>query len=351
MYNRKSFSSPSHIPVPNKQNISSASPAHVKRAPNRRLCIAPMLDWSDRHYRYFMRLISQHALLYSEMVTTGAIIHGDRDHLLGFDNHEQPVALQLGGSSPSDLAECSKIGEDRGYNEINLNVGCPSDRVQNGAFGACLMAKPELVAACLESMQRAVNIPVTVKHRIGIDDLDSYELLQRFIEIVSHSGCSTFIIHARKAFLQGLSPKENRDIPPLKYDWVYQIKEQFPHLEIIINGGIKSLTESQKHLEQVDGVMIGREAYHNPYSLAQADAQLFDDHHQIASRHDILQQFLPYIEQQLTQDVRLTHISKHILGLFHGQPGGRKFRQYISENAYKPGAGIEVLENAAKLAN
>ena len=308
-----------------------------------------MLDWSDRHYRYFMRLISRHALLYSEMVTTGAIIHGDREYLLGFDSFENPVALQLGGSSPKDLAECSKIGEEWGYDEINLNVGCPSDRVQNGAFGACLMAKPELVAECLHAMQEAVGIPVTVKHRIGIDDLDSYELLHRFMATVSASGCQTFIIHARKAFLQGLSPKENRDIPPLKYDWVYQIKKDFPALEIIVNGGIKTLEDSQTHLNNVDGVMIGREAYHNPYLLAVADGILFNDHHTVPSRGDVLQAFLPYVAEQLSKGVRLTHITKHILGLFHGQPGGRKFRQYISENAYKYDSGIEVIENAAKL--
>jgi len=308
-----------------------------------------MLDWTDRHDRYFLRLFSRHTLLYTEMVTTGAIIHGDREYLLGFDNTEHPLALQLGGSSPSDLAECSKIAQDWGYDEVNLNVGCPSDRVQNGAFGACLMAKPELVAECLNSMQQAVDIPVTVKHRIGIDDLDSYELLHRFIETVSSAGCSTFLVHARKAILQGLSPKQNREIPPLKYDWVYQIKRDFPALEIIINGGIKTLAETQAHLKQVDGVMIGREAYHNPYILAEADALLFDDHYDMPDRHDILRQFLPYIEQQMAKGIRLTHMSKHVLGLFHAQPGGRKFRQYISENAYKPDAGIEVLENAAKL--
>lgn len=324
----------------------------IKKNPfSRRLCVAPMLDWTDRHDRYFLRLFSRHTLLYTEMVTTGAIIHGDRQYLLGFDDTEHPVALQLGGSSPADLAECSKIAEDWGYDEINLNVGCPSDRVQNGAFGACLMAKPELVAECLNTMQQAVNIPVTVKHRIGIDDLDSYELLYRFIEVVSSSGCSTFLIHARKAFLQGLSPKENRDIPPLKYDWVYQIKKDFPELEIIINGGIKTLAETQSHLEHVDGVMIGREAYHNPYILAEADTLLFDDHYEMPSRHEILQRFLPYIEKEMREGIRLTHMSKHVLGLFHAQPGGRKFRQYISENAFKPGAGIEVLENAAKLIN
>lgn len=306
------------------------------------------MDWTDRHDRYFLRLFSRHTLLYTEMVTTGAIIHGDREYLLGFDNSEHPVALQLGGSTPAELAECSKIAQDWGYDEVNLNVGCPSDRVQNGAFGACLMAKPELVAECLNSMQQAVDIPVTVKHRIGIDDLDSYELLHRFVEIVSNAGCSTFLVHARKAILQGLSPKENRDIPPLKYDWVYQLKRDFPALEIIINGGIKSLTETQAHLEQVDGVMIGREAYHNPYMLAQADALLFDDHYDMPKRHDILHEFLPYVEQQMAQGIRLTHMSKHVLGLFHAQPGGRKFRQYISENAHKADATIKVLEEAAK---
>jgi len=310
-----------------------------------------MLDWTDRHDRYFLRLFSRHTLLYTEMVTTGAILHGDRDYLLGFDNTEHPVALQLGGSSPSALAECSKIAQDWGYDEVNLNVGCPSNRVQNGAFGACLMAKPDLVAECLHTMQQAVDIPVTVKHRIGIDDLDSYELLHRFIETVSSAGCSTFLVHARKAILQGLSPKQNRDIPPLKYDWVYRIKEDFPELEIIINGGIKTLVETQAHLQHLDGVMIGREAYHNPYILAEADALLFDDHDDMPDRQEILRRFLPYVEKEMANGIRLTHMSKHVLGLFHAQPGGRKFRQYISENAFKPGAGIEVLENAAKLIN
>ena len=306
-----------------------------------------MMDWTDRHDRYFLRLFSRYTLLYTEMVTTGALIHGDREHLLDFDDSEHPIALQLGGSTPADLAQCSKMAQDWGYDEVNLNVGCPSDRVQNGAFGACLMAKPELVAECLNTMQQAVNIPVTVKHRIGIDDLDSYELLSRFVETVSSAGCSTFLIHARKAILQGLSPKENRNIPPLKYDWVYQIKKDFPKLEIIINGGIKTLAQTQAHLEQVDGVMIGREAYHNPYILAEADALLFDDHYEMPDRHEILRQFLPYVEQEMAKGVRLTHMSKHMLGLFHAQPGGRKFRQYISENAYKPGATAKVLEEAA----
>jgi tRNA-dihydrouridine synthase A len=316
---------------------------------SRRLSVAPMMDWTDRHDRYFLRLFSRHALLYTEMVTTGAIIHGDRERLLGFNEPEHPVALQLGGSSPTDLALCAKIAENWGYDEVNLNVGCPSDRVQNGAFGACLMAKPELVAECLHSMQQAVSIPVTVKHRIGIDDLDSYELLSRFITTVSSGGCSTFIVHARKAILQGLSPKENRDIPPLKYDWVYQLKRDFPALEIIINGGIKTLQQTQSHLQQVDGVMIGREAYHNPYILAQADALVFDDQNEPPNRHEVLRQFIPYIEEQMAKGVRLTQISKHILGLFHGQPNGRKFRQYISENAHQPGATAKVLQEAAKL--
>lgn len=320
-----------------------------KSAYSRRLSVAPMMDWTDRHDRYFLRLFSRHTLLYTEMVTTGAIIHGDREHLLGFDNSEHPIALQLGGSTPKDLAECCRIAEDWGYDEVNLNVGCPSDRVQNGAFGACLMAKPELVARCLNTMQQAISIPVTVKHRIGIDDLDSYEELHRFIDIVSRAGCHTFIVHARKAILQGLSPKQNRDIPPLKYDWVYRIKREFPALEIIINGGIKTLAQTQAHLEQVDGVMIGREAYHNPYILAEADALLFDDHYDMPNRHDILQRFIPYIEQEMAKGVRLTHMSKHVLGLFHAQPGGRKFRQFISENAYKPDATAKILENAAQL--
>lgn len=315
-----------------------------------RLSIAPMLDWTDRDCRYFLRLISKHSLLYTEMVTTGALIHGNnRERFLGHDVSEYPLALQLGGSAPEALAKCAKMGEEAGYSEINLNVGCPSDRVQSGRFGACLMAEPKLVAEGVMAMQSEVDIPVTVKTRLGIDKLDSYEFVSDFIAQVSDAGCEIFIMHARKAWLDGLSPKENRDIPPLEYDRVYQLKQDFPHLHIDINGGIKTLDEAQQHLEHVDGVMIGREVYHNPYLLAQADALLFNDNHPIATRHDIINQMLPYIEQRMTQGRPVKSITRHLLGLFQGQPGAKAWRRHLSENAHLEGAGIEVIENALEL--
>ena len=313
---------------------------------NRKLSVAPMMDWTDRHARYFMRLISRHTLLYTEMVTTGAVLHGDREKLLGFDPAENPIALQLGGSDPKALAECAKIGEDYGYDEINLNVGCPSDRVQSGKIGACLMAEPELVAECLAAMKNISQIPVTVKHRLGIDDQDSYELLCKFVEIVSGSGCDSFIVHARKAILSGLSPKQNREIPPLIYDRVYQLKKDFPDLEISINGGIKTLDESIEHLKQVDGVMIGREAYHNPYILAQADQRIYGVSDSPLSRSEVIEKLIPYIERHIRSGGKLQHISRHILGLYHGQPNGKKWRRHLSEGATKPDAGIQVVLDA-----
>lgn len=308
-----------------------------------------MMEWTDRHDRYFLRLISQHTFLYSEMVTTGAILRGDRQRFLQFNHQEQPLAVQLGGSQPFDLAECARICEDFGYQEVNLNVGCPSDRVQNGKIGACLMAEPHLVAECVAAMQNAVKVPVTVKHRIGIDHLDSYELLCSFVDTVRQTGCKTFIVHARKAILSGLSPKENRDIPPLNYPLVYQLKKDFPDLEIIINGGVKTLEEADNHLGQVDGVMIGREAYHNPYILAEVDRRFYGDDHSVLSRMDIAHQLLPYIEQELAQGARLQHIARHILGLFHGQPNGKLWRRHLSSHACKMGAGIEVVTEALAL--
>ncbi|WP_020679911.1 tRNA dihydrouridine(20/20a) synthase DusA [Marinobacterium rhizophilum] len=306
-----------------------------------------MMDWTDRHCRYFHRLLSRNALLYTEMVTTGALIHGDAERFLRYQSAEHPIALQLGGSDPDALAQCSRMAQDHGYDEVNLNVGCPSDRVQNNMIGACLMAHPQLVAECLERMQSAVSIPVTVKHRLGIDDMDSYEELHQFVDTVRRSGCRTFILHARKAILKGLSPKENRDIPPLKYDWVYRIKQAFPELEIIINGGIKSLEECETHLEHVDGVMVGREAYQNPYSLlAEVDSRLYGDAIGAISRTDALQRMIAYTEQELGDRVSLGHISRHILGLFHAQRGGKQFRRYLSENAHKPGADADVLREA-----
>ncbi|MFT6734046.1 MAG: tRNA-dihydrouridine synthase A [Polaribacter sp.] len=321
----------------------------MKNCINRRFTIAPMMDWTDHHCRYFHRLITKQSLLYTEMVTTGAVINGDRERLLAYNQEEYPIALQLGGSDPKALAECAKIGEDYGYDEINLNVGCPSDRVQSGRIGACLMAEPDLVAAGISAMKQACSLPVTVKHRIGIDDLDSYELLAKFVETVAKSGCDSFIVHARKAILSGLSPKQNRDIPPLIYARVYQLKKDFPQLEIIINGGIKSIEESINHLDNVDGVMIGREAYHNPYMLALVDRDIFASESTALSRIEIAEQMLPYVERHISKGGKLQHISRHILGLFHAQPNGKQWRRHLSEAATKPNAGIEVIKQALSL--
>jgi tRNA-dihydrouridine synthase A len=312
------------------------------------LSIAPMLDWTDRHCRYFLRLISRRALLYTEMVTTGAVLHGDQDRLLGFDPFEKPLAVQLGGSDPKDLAECARIAGQRGYDEVNLNVGCPSDRVQKGRFGACLMKEPELVAECVAAMREAVAIPVTVKTRIGVDDRDSYEELARFVGTVAAAGCQTFVIHARKAWLSGLSPKENREVPPLRYDIAAQVKADFPELQVILNGGILGLDQAEAHLERFDGVMIGRAAYHTPYSLAEADRRLYGDHHPVPTRQDILAAYLPYAEAELARGTRLHAMSRHILGLFHGMPGGRVWRRRLGEEGIKPGAGVEVWTEAAR---
>ncbi|ENE9349458.1 tRNA dihydrouridine(20/20a) synthase DusA [Vibrio fluvialis] len=311
-----------------------------------RLSVAPMLDWTDRHCRYFHRLLSSQTLLYTEMVTTGAIIHGKGD-FLAYNEEEHPVALQLGGSNPADLARCAKLAQERGYDEINLNVGCPSDRVQNGRFGACLMAEPDLVAQCVAAMKEVVDIPVTVKTRIGIDDQDSYEFLTHFVTLVSEKGgCEQFTIHARKAWLSGLSPKENREIPPLDYPRAYQLKQDFPHLTIAVNGGVKTLAEAKEHLQHLDGVMIGREAYQSPYLLAEVDQQIFGLDTPVKKRSQLVQEMYPYIEQQLAQGSYLGHITRHMLGLFQNMPGARQWRRHISENAHKAGAGIEVVEQA-----
>ncbi|MCL1148217.1 tRNA dihydrouridine(20/20a) synthase DusA [Shewanella sp. 10N.261.52.F9] len=312
---------------------------------NRTFSIAPMLDWTDRHYRYFARLMSSQTLLYTEMVTTGAILHGRGDYL-AYNQEEHPLALQLGGSNPTDLAACAKLAAERGYDEVNLNVGCPSDRVQNGRFGACLMAEPELVAECVSAMKQVVDIPVTVKTRIGIDEQDSYEFLTQLIDTVHAAGCEEFTIHARKAWLQGLSPKENREIPPLDYERVYQLKRDYPGLNISINGGVKTLDECKTHLQQLDGVMVGREAYQNPYIIAEVDQQLCGIDAPILSRDEVLEKLLPYIEAHLKQGGRLNHISRHIIGLYQGEVGSRIWRRYISENAHKQGAGIEVITQA-----
>lgn len=314
-----------------------------------RFCVAPMMEWTDRHCRYFLRLLSRHTLLYTEMVTTGALLHGDAERFLRFNPEEQSVALQIGGSDPAELAAAAKMGEEAGYSEINLNAGCPSDRVQRGKIGACLMAEPELVADCMKSMQDAVSIPVTIKCRTGIDDLDSLEHLTHFVGTIAETGTRTFIIHARIAVLEGLSPKQNREIPPLNYERVFSIKDQFPSHEIVINGGIKTLQESRALLEKVDGVMIGREAYQNPGLLAHVDQELFSAETPIITEHEVLEKFIAYADRQMAEGVALKHMSKHILGLFQGQPGAKRFRRYISENAHKPDAGIEVLETAAAI--
>lgn len=314
--------------------------------PMQRFSVAPMLDWTDRHCRYFHRLLSGQTLLYTEMITTGAILFG-KGNYLAYSQQEQPVALQLGGSDPQALAECAKRAEELGYNEINLNAGCPSDRVQNGRFGACLMAEPELVADCVKAMKSAVSIPVTVKTRIGIDDSDSYEFLQRFIQIVSEQGgCDNFTLHARKAWLSGLSPKENREIPPLDYPRVYQVKQDFPHLTVSINGGIKTLNEAKAHLMHVDGVMMGREAYQNPGILAEVDRELFGTRTDAPDVVSVIEAMYPYIEHELSQGTYLGHITRHMLGIFQGIPGARQFRRHLSENAHKAGADVEVLRQA-----
>lgn len=315
---------------------------------DRKFCVAPMLDWTDRHCRYFYRIMSKHAVLYTEMVTTGAIIHGKGD-FLAFNEQEHPVALQLGGSNPTDLAHCAKLAEQRGYDEVNLNVGCPSDRVQNGMFGACLMAKPDLVAQCVKSMQDEVSIPVTVKSRIGIDDLDSFEFLVEFINKVSEAGCKTFIIHARKAWLTGLSPKENRDIPPLDYDRVYKIKQLFPHLEIIINGGIKTFGDCQQQLENVDGVMVGREAYQNPYMIAAVDNEIYGECEEPISRLEVVEQLAEYITKHEQDGGRAWHVIRHTMGLFQGLPGAKIWRRYLSQNAVKSDIpGSKLLTDATE---
>ena len=313
---------------------------------SRKVCVAPMMDWTDRHCRHFLRLLSKHTLLYTEMVTSKALIHGDPHRLLQFNNNEHPLALQLGGNQPDELATAAKLGVEWGYDEINLNVGCPSDRVQHGHFGACLMLQPELVRDCIAAMQAVVDVPVTVKCRIGIDKQESYDFLYYFVNTVAASGCKTFIIHARNAWLNGLSPKENRTIPPLRYDLVYRLKAEFPELEVIINGGIKTYAEIEQHLQHVDGVMLGREAYHNPYILSEIDRRYYNGQHLLVTREKIVEQMLPYIQQQLQQDIYLKHITRHMLGLFQGQKGAKHWRRILSEEAVKPNAGMEVLQQA-----
>ena len=316
---------------------------------DRRFSIAPMMDWTTRHYRYFARLLSRHAVLYTEMVTTGALIHGNRDRFLRLQDSEHPIALQLGGSNPAELAECARFAEDYDFDEVNLNVGCPSDRVQNNAIGACLMGEPETVARAVAAMAEATTLPVTVKHRIGINGRESYQELCDFVGTVAEAGCRTFIVHARIAILEGLSPKENREVPPLKYPWVHALKRDFPDLEIIINGGFKTLQDCQAQLEHLDGVMVGREAYQNPWLLAGVDPLLYGQAAPVASRHAVIERLLPFVEAELERGVYLNHITRHILGLFHGCRGGRQFRRHLSEHAHRPGADVEVLRQALAL--
>lgn len=308
-----------------------------------------MIDWSDRHCRYLWRLLSSHARLYTPMITTGALLHGDRDYLLHYHPQEHPLALQLGGSDPQALAQCAKMAAQYQYNEVNLNCGCPSDRVQSGLFGACLMAKPNLVAQGVAAMRDACDIPVTVKHRIGIDDMESYELLRDFVGTIAHSGGEVFIVHARKAWLQGLSPKENREIPPLNYPWVYRLKKEFPQLTFVINGGIDTLDDARTHLQHTDGIMLGRAIYKNPWLLSDVDTTLFGEPKQKNQRENVINALLQYVEQELRQGVKLNHITRHLLGLYQGVPGAKQFRRHLSENAWRDGAGIEVLQDALQM--
>ncbi len=327
----------------------ASSRSSTSVSPSRRFCVAPMMDWTDRHCRYFLRQLSHEALLYTEMVTTGALINGDSARFLRHDEAEHPLALQLGGSVPADLAVCAKMAEDAGYDEVNLNVGCPSDRVQNNLIGACLMAHPSLVADCIKAMQDAVGIEVTVKHRIGINGRDSYTELCDFVGQVHEIGCRTFVVHARIAILEGLSPKENREVPPLRYEVVAQLKQDFPDLEIILNGGINTLEDCQQHLQTFDGVMLGREAYHNPYLLAQVDQQLFGSDAAPISRAAALASMRPYIERHLAEGGAMHHITRHMLGLGQGFPGARRFRQLLSVDIHKAADPLALLDQAAQL--
>jgi tRNA-dihydrouridine synthase A len=322
------------------------TPAHSvqTRSTDWRLCVAPMMDWTDRHCRYFHRLLSPNARLYTEMVTAPALVHGDPDRLLAFNLAEHTVALQLGGSDPAELVHAAKLGESYGYDEINLNVGCPSDRVQSGRFGACLMREPELVAECVAAMIDAVSVPVTVKCRIGVDEQDDYADLEKFVLKVRETGCRVFTIHARKAWLKGLSPKENRDVPPLNYDRVYQLKREHPELVIVINGGISTESDVSEHLRHVDGVMLGRTAYHEPYRLAELDALIYGT--ACPNRERVIEQMRDYIDHHLAAGGQLQHISRHMLGLYQGLPGARAWRRHLSENAHRPGADFRVVAEA-----
>ena len=315
---------------------------------NRRLSIAPMLDCTDRHERYFLRLLSKHILLYSEMVTTNALLHTDPDQFLRHQEFEYPAVLQLGGSNPADLAKCSKMVEESGFQEVNLNCGCPSDRVQNGNFGACLMKDKNLVADCFKAMQDAVSIPVSIKCRIGVDEFDSWEFFRDFIGTIADAGCRVFIVHARKAWLKGLSPKENREVPPLNYDTVHRLKAEMPQLNISINGGIKTLDQTLELLQDLDGVMVGREAYENPWFLRDADERIFNDANAAKpeSRKALLEAYLPYVEMETARGTPATILVRHLYGLFNGKPGARKYRQYLGENAPKTNNPAEMIRRA-----
>ncbi|MEO0438093.1 MAG: tRNA dihydrouridine(20/20a) synthase DusA [Pseudomonadota bacterium] len=333
------------------QNAANGEPSpRLNEQANRhspwRFCTAPMMDWSDRHCRFFWRQLSQHARLYSEMVTTGALLYGDQERHLAFDKRELPVALQLGGSDPAELAQCARLAQDRGYSEVNLNCGCPSDRVQNGAFGACLMLQPERVRDSLAAMLDACTIPITLKHRLGVDSMESYDEFRDFVAISSESGCGVFIIHARKAWLSGLSPKENRDVPPLKYDWVYRLKREFKELTIVLNGGIENLADCEQHLLHVDGVMLGRGAYHDPWLLSEVDSRFFSTGSVHESREQVIEAMAEYVEGALRSGSRLNHITRHMLGLYQRVPGARRFRRHLSENAHRPEATVDTLRAA-----
>lgn len=316
----------------------------TRPGPSRRFSIAPMMDWTDTHYRYFARLISRHALLYTEMVTTGAVLHGDSSRLLGYSAEEQPLALQLGGSNVQELAACAQLAEQAGFAEVNLNVGCPSDRVQNNLIGACLMGHPELVADGVKAMLDSCSLPVTVKHRIGINGRDSYGELCDFVGRVQEAGCDTFIVHARIAILEGLSPKENRDIPPLRYEVVHQLKADFPQLEIVLNGGLTDLDVMQEHLQVLDGVMVGREAYHNPYLMAEVDRRFYADESPVLSRIQVLEALRPYIAAHIAQGGVMHHVTRHILGLFQGLPGARHFRRQLSTEIHRTDRPLELYD-------
>ncbi len=322
---------------------------NIKNHIDRRFCSAPLMDWSDRFCRKFWRTISPHTHLYTEMITTGAIIHGDRDRFLKFDPAEHTVALQLGGSDAKELAQCAKYGEQWGYDEINLNVGCPSDRVQNGMIGAILMRHPNIVSDAVKAMRDACSIDVTVKHRIGVDDMEDYTGLRDFVGQVSEAGAKTFIVHARKAWLSGLSPKQNREVPPLNYELVYQLKKEFPNLEIVLNGGISSIEECHSHMQHVDGVMLGREIYHNPMILQQAEREFFGCDNNL-SRREILEAYFPFIQEEIAQGTFLNHMTRHILGLYFGVAGGKVFRRVLSEKAHRKDSSAELLFEAIEAA-